>query len=101
MLPLVRLEGEPKFGAIFAYLFISATLKKKSRSHGREAGILIWRNHLSSMCDHNKDSMVFFCMLIYFSRKQTNNQDNLIKGWPLVKDLIQLDNVTMHVTVLR
>jgi hypothetical protein len=27
MLPLARLEGEPKSGAIFVYLFISATLK--------------------------------------------------------------------------
>jgi hypothetical protein len=26
MLPLARLEGEPKSGAIFAYLFIPATL---------------------------------------------------------------------------
>jgi hypothetical protein len=26
MLPLARLEGEPKSGAIFVYLFISATL---------------------------------------------------------------------------
>jgi len=25
MLPLARLEGEPKFGAIFEYLFISVT----------------------------------------------------------------------------
>ena len=28
MLPLARLEGEPKSGAIFAYLFISATLAR-------------------------------------------------------------------------
>jgi hypothetical protein len=27
MLPLARLEDEPKSGAIFAYLFISATLE--------------------------------------------------------------------------
>jgi len=27
MLPLARLEGEQKSGAIYAYLFISATLK--------------------------------------------------------------------------
>jgi hypothetical protein len=27
MLPLARLEGEPKSGAIFVYLFISVTLK--------------------------------------------------------------------------
>jgi len=26
MLPLVRLEGEQKFGAIYGYLFVSATL---------------------------------------------------------------------------
>jgi hypothetical protein len=48
MLPLARLEGEPKSGAIFAYLFISATLKKKSRSHSREAGFLTWLNHFLS-----------------------------------------------------
>jgi len=29
MLPLVRLEDEPKSGAIFAYFFISPTLTRK------------------------------------------------------------------------
>jgi len=35
MLPLARLEGEPKSGAIFVYLFISATLKPETMDYAK------------------------------------------------------------------
>ena len=40
MLPLARLEGEPKSGAIYAHLFISATPRNVFPSNNKEKTIV-------------------------------------------------------------
>jgi hypothetical protein len=65
MLPLARLEGEPKSGAIFAYLFISVTLRQKIPLSWSRSGIfnmaepffiLLGQDLDSWLTDHNSIS---------------------------------------------
>jgi hypothetical protein len=55
MLPLARLEGEPKSGAIFAYLFISVTLRQKIPLSWSRSGILTWLKHFFILLGQDLD----------------------------------------------
>ncbi len=66
--------GATAIGKIYLQLQIRI---KKSRSHFREAGFLIWLNHLSSLV---RIQGHFFSVLIYVTKKQANYQDDLTNG---------------------